>query len=159
LKAGAAGYRGDPHGTRTDPVLRAITVDAVCRLWEGAEPGIGTPAAKEFLGVRQHSERGDRGEQRHPRGRGQWIAALEPGPEPGRLPVLAGECLGLVPVQGGKQERRHDRRDFQQAVDVLLDGRDPAAGLSIGLVPVGGGAVHAHRAGRGGQYPRVDLAE
>jgi ADP-heptose:LPS heptosyltransferase len=29
LWAGAPGYRGDPHGTRLDPALRAITPDAV----------------------------------------------------------------------------------------------------------------------------------
>ena len=31
LWRGAPGYRGDPHGPRIDPALRAITVDAVCQ--------------------------------------------------------------------------------------------------------------------------------
>jgi ADP-heptose:LPS heptosyltransferase len=43
LWPGAAGYRGDPHGTRTDPVLRAITVDAVC---EAAESALREQAAR-----------------------------------------------------------------------------------------------------------------
>ena len=30
LWEGAPGYRGDPHASRTDPALHAITVDAVC---------------------------------------------------------------------------------------------------------------------------------
>ncbi|MGH3299433.1 MAG: hypothetical protein ACRDP7_47365 [Trebonia sp.] len=53
-------------------------------------------------------ERGDRGEERHPRGRGQGVAALEPEGELGWLPVMARECPGLVPVQGSEQECRHD---------------------------------------------------
>ncbi len=30
LWAGPPGYRGDPHGAQIDPVLRAISPDAVC---------------------------------------------------------------------------------------------------------------------------------
>jgi ADP-heptose:LPS heptosyltransferase len=43
LWPGAAGYRGDPHSARTDPVLRAITVDAVC---EAAESALREQAAR-----------------------------------------------------------------------------------------------------------------
>ncbi len=36
LWRGASGYRGDPHASRTDPALCAITVDAVCEAAEVA---------------------------------------------------------------------------------------------------------------------------
>jgi ADP-heptose:LPS heptosyltransferase len=49
LWAGPPGYRGDPHGTRLDPALGAITPDAVCRaasLALRAARAPGCPAAR-----------------------------------------------------------------------------------------------------------------
>ncbi|HEX3714309.1 MAG TPA: glycosyltransferase family 9 protein, partial [Trebonia sp.] len=42
LWAGEPGYHGDPHGSRTDPALRAITVDAV---YAAAQAALLAPAA------------------------------------------------------------------------------------------------------------------
>jgi ADP-heptose:LPS heptosyltransferase len=42
LWEGAPGYHGDPHASRPDPALRAITVDAVCKAAEAALQAAGS---------------------------------------------------------------------------------------------------------------------